>query len=87
MKHDKNEQGLFDWENAAGEKFSVVKFIEMGKWHLSVSPQGEQRDLTYDEIKAIRYEFLPDEVTMGMLFPPTSEFVNVHKHCFHLWQV
>lgn len=31
--------------------------------------------------------FCPDDVTMAMLLPPRSEYVNVHSTTFHLWQV
>lgn len=54
-------------------------------WHLSIS--HPTRYPTWDEIKEARYYFCPDEVTMGMLLPPKSEYVNVHPNCFHLHEV
>lgn len=72
--------GIFRWG-----KFIVMVAIEDGKWHLSIS--HPTRDLTYAEIKAARNRFIPDEVTVAMIFPPRSEFVNAHEHCFHLWEI
>ena len=58
---------------------------DLGRWHLSISHSS--RYPTYDEIKSARYEFIPDGVTMAMLFPPKAEFVNLSKNCFHLYEI
>jgi hypothetical protein len=58
---------------------------EPGGLHLSIS--HPKRDPTYYEIKEARYLLCPDDVHMAMIFPPRSEFVNVDKHCFHLFQI
>jgi len=68
------------------EKLYVIVAWEVENgWHLSIS--HPDRYPTWDEIKAARYELLPDEVTMGMLLPPKGEYVNVHPNCFHLHEV
>lgn len=54
-------------------------------WHISIS--HPDRYPTYDEIKKARYDLVPDNVTMAMLFPPSIQFVNVHPNCFHLFQL
>jgi len=54
-------------------------------WHISIS--HTERYPTWDEIKDVRYAFLPDDITMGILLPPPSEYVNIHPNCFHLHQV
>lgn len=64
---------------------AVFAGVEAGKWHLSIS--HKDRYPTWDEIKEARYRLLPDEVTMAMLLPPRSEYVNVHDHCFHLHEI
>jgi hypothetical protein len=28
----------------------------------------------------------PDDVNMTMNLPPSSEFVNIHENCFHLYE-
>jgi len=54
-------------------------------WHLSISHQT--RYPTWDEVADARYELVPDQVTMAMLLPPKADYLNVHPHCFHLWQI
>lgn len=68
------------------ERIRVIVAWEVANgWHLSIS--HPTRYPTWDEIKTARYELLPDEVTMGMLLPPSAEYVNVHPNCFHLHEV
>jgi hypothetical protein len=54
-------------------------------WHLSIA--HEHRYPTWDEIADVRYELVPDSVTMALLLPPSGEYVNAHPFCFHLWQI
>lgn len=54
-------------------------------WHLSLAHQ--HRYPTWDEVADVRYELVPDDVTMAMLLPPPESYVNAHEHCFHLWQI
>jgi hypothetical protein len=63
----------------------VIVTKDNGYWHLSVSHRN--RYPTWDEIKDVRYKFLPNEITVGLLLPPKEEYVNVHPNCFHLWEV
>ncbi|HEV8448561.1 MAG TPA: hypothetical protein VGQ44_17145 [Gemmatimonadaceae bacterium] len=53
-------------------------------WHLSISHPW--RDPSWDEIKSARYTLLGDELRMTMDLPPSSEFVDVHEYCFHLYE-
>lgn len=70
----------------AGDRGSLI-------WHLSISHRTNDatpqpgRYPTWDEIAAARYLFCPDGVTMAMLLPPKSEYVNAHTTTFHLWEV
>ena len=54
-------------------------------WHLSISCAN--RYPTWDEVAEARYRLTPDGVTMAMLLPSRSEYVNVHNYCLHLWEV
>jgi len=54
-------------------------------WHLSIS--HPDRYPTWDEVADARYELVPDQVTMAMLLPPKADYLNLHQHCFHLWQI
>jgi hypothetical protein len=55
------------------------------RWHLSIS--CADRYPTWDEICDARYALVPDNATMAMLLPPRSEYVNIHKNCFHLFEI
>lgn len=54
-------------------------------WHLSIS--HPRRYPTWDEIADARYSLAPPNITMAMLLPPPSEYVNAHKTTFHLHEV
>jgi hypothetical protein len=53
--------------------------------HASISTA--YRNPTWEEIRAARYDHIPDDVTVGMILPPRSEYVNLHEFCFHLHQI
>lgn len=59
--------------------------LEPAGWHLSISTP--YRNPTWEEIRQARYDFIPNEITMAMLLPPESEYINVHNYCFHLHQI
>lgn len=75
-------EGVFDSETT---KLRVIVSKDVGHWHLSIS--HPDRYPTLDEIRDVRYLFLPDNVTMAMIYPPMNEYVNVHPNCFHLWEI
>jgi hypothetical protein len=56
-----------------------------GKWHLSIS--HVERDPTWDEIATARYALVPDHCLMVQVLPPREEYLNMHEHCFHLWEI
>ena len=56
-----------------------------GIWHLSISTPD--RLPTWEMVKKVRYDLLPDKATMAMLLPPKAQYVDVHPFCFHLWEI
>ena len=54
-------------------------------WHLSISHPS--RYPKWDEIKEARYALLPKNVTMAFFLPGEGDYVNLHKNCFHLFEV
>ena len=50
--------------------------------HLSISHPHRYPD--WDTIADARYALLPDDAQMVMYLPPRSEYVNIHRNCFHL---
>jgi hypothetical protein len=52
--------------------------------HISVSYKA--RDPRWTDLKLLRAAFFPDDVDVIQVLPRASEYVNVHTHCFHLFQ-
>ena len=81
MPQPKQIEGTFD--QLDGSRVIVSK--DNGLWHLSIS--YPHRLPTYDELKKARYKYLPDVHYATQIFPPESEFVNVHPYVLHLWEL
>lgn len=65
-------------------KLTVLRSKEDGLWHMSISHPS--RYPSWDEIYEARYEFLLPNIQVAMMLPPKEEYVNFHKHTFHLWE-
>mgnify|MGYP001566944736 CR=1 FL=1 len=63
----------------------IERGIEITRWHLSIS--HPTRYPKWDEIKKARYKLLPADITVAMILPPPSEYVNLHRNCFHLHEI
>lgn len=60
-------------------------------WHVSISHRDRQgnpdRCPTWDEMKSAKYQLVPDDVAMVLIFPRrTDPYVNEYPTCLHLWQ-
>ena len=66
-------------------EFVIIVSHEKCGWHLSVSKKNCLP--TYDELKDIRYKYLPDRINACEIFPPRKKFVNVHPYCRHLFEM
>lgn len=66
-------------------KCTVIVSKDAGLWHLSIS--RKDRLPNYDELKYARYTYLPEVKYAAQIFPPKSEFVNMHQFCLHLWEL
>ena len=75
--------GCTSWQSNTG--CTAFAGREPAGWHVSVSHPS--RVPSWDEMRTAREAMTPDEVTMAILFPPRSEYVNVHERCLHLWQI
>lgn len=78
-EHGHYATGLFRYKGK-----NVFVNIEEGKWHLSADAR---RTLGYYEFKELRYQFLPNHLSVAQIFPPREEFVNVNENCFHLYEI
>jgi hypothetical protein len=63
----------------------VVVTREGGRWHLSIS--HPRRYPTWDEIAEARYRLLPKTQTFALPLPPAAEYINLHKNCFHVYEI
>lgn len=81
-----------DQQSNSSEDTYIGKFMgcnliitkDAGLYHLSIS--RKDRLPKYEELKAARYQFLPNVPYMVQVFPPAQAFVNVHNFCLHLWE-
>lgn len=80
---------------SAGWQHVPTRFIvsagveDTGRWGplLHVSMSHADADPSWDEIKMVRAIFFPGDMDAGMILPRQADYVNVHPHCFHLWQL
>lgn len=84
-EHQVNDKyGLYSTGVFKYKGMALIIAIEEGKWHLSVSAKFP---LGYQQLKDIRYRFLPNDIQIAQIFPPREEFVNLHECCWHLWEI
>lgn len=55
------------------------------RWHLSIS--REDRYPGWSEIKDARYSLMPENLTFAQILPPAKDYTNIHRNCFHLWEI
>jgi len=53
---------------------------------LHVSLAYPNADPSWRDIRMVRDAFYPSTVDVMMMLPAEMDYVNVHQHCFHLWQ-
>lgn len=80
----RDEYGVYSTGVFRYKGMNLIIAIEAGKWHLSVSAKFP---LGYQQLKDIRYKFLPNDIQVAQIFPSREEFVNVHQNCWHLWEI
>jgi hypothetical protein len=72
----------------AGSGFVVIASVDATHHgelaHVSISHR--YRDPTWDEIRQVRDRFFPPNVDVMMVLPKVQDYVNLHPHCFHLYQ-
>lgn len=52
--------------------------------HISVS--YADRDPRWKDLKLLRAAFFPPDVDVIQVLPRDGQYVNLHQHCFHLFQ-
>jgi hypothetical protein len=88
--HGAEVVGIYERRVGDGGLRAIVT-RNLGKWHMSISFHDHRGKLTryprWDEIADARYALCPDEITMAMLLPPSTNYVAVHDTTFHLHEV
>jgi hypothetical protein len=68
-----------------GDCTVIITHNNRTTWHMSIACHW--RYPTWNEIAEARYRLMPADITMALLLPPESEYVNVHKNCFQLIEI
>jgi len=63
----------------------ILRSVDGGKLHVSVSTT--HRLPTWEEMKRVRYELMPNKMYVGIILPPKEEYVNEMEFCHHLWEL
>lgn len=64
---------------------AIVTTELYGLRHLSVSAEG--RYPTWDELASAKDKFIGEDARAAMMFPPRSEYVNLHQTTLHIWEL
>ncbi|WP_275272321.1 hypothetical protein [Limnobacter sp. P1] len=72
------------FNEASTLSFQVIASNSDGWEHVSVSLP--KRTPTWDEMCFIKDLFWEDEEVVMQLHPRKSDYINMHKHCLHLWK-
>ena len=52
--------------------------------HVSLSYPGHNP--SWRDIKLVRDALFPETIDVMMVLPRARDYINLHEHCFHLWQ-
>lgn len=66
---------------------TIILTREFGRWHMSVAHPA--RAPTWAEIAHAWYAIVPEAAVMtaALILPPKSEYVNIHKYCFQVFEI
>lgn len=85
--------GWFVWLNGKTQlRAMAVDGAETGWEHVSVTvayragKKWVTRTPTWEEMHRVKSQFWTDEECVVEFHPPQSSYVNLHKHCLHLWR-
>ena len=93
---DHNGMRVYHAKSGKGFLVACVSRDPAGKdgaplWHISIShrDQNNQPDRCpiWDEMKSAKYQLIPDDVPMVLIFPRrTVDYVDMYPTCLHLWE-
>lgn len=83
---DRKYNGVFRVRLKTYRWFNVIATNGGGWDHVSVSPYNHARTPTWEEMCEIKEMFFEDEEEVVEYHPKKSEYVNISKHCLHMWR-
>lgn len=80
----RDEYGLYATGVFEYKGMNIIVSIDDNKWHLWVSAESP---LGYSQIKDVCYKFLPNDIQVVHQIPRSEEFDDLHRPCYHLWEI
>ncbi len=74
----------------SGQEYSVLVSIDLTEKHgylQHASISLRDRLPTFLELKDLRYAVWSPDVDVMQVFPSDENYVNIDKHCLHLWEM
>lgn len=80
--------GLLDYVAYRGHTHTVMVTLDNTKHGVLLHTSVSRRDTdpTWETIKAVK-TLVYGDIDVMMVLPKAELYVNVHQHCFHLWQM
>lgn len=84
-KYPKSEAGAFTvMSNTDAKYLNVIATAGDGWDHVSVS--RADRPPVWDEMEQIKHLFFKEDEVAYQFHVPTSDHINNHKNCLHIWR-
>ena len=84
---ERTDGAAFRTRNTPDKSILVIATLEEVdglRWlHVSFSRKG--RVPTWEDISFVKTQVISEDVKAIMVFPKTENYVNLHKHCLHLY--
>lgn len=92
IMNDATRAGILEsagWQHAPSRLLVTATIDNTPRWGplVHVAMSHPDADPPWVEIKLIRDAFFPADLDAAMILPRQEDYVNVHSHCFHLWQL
>lgn len=77
------------WRHVPTDLIVSAGVEDSARWGplLHASMSHSDHDPSWATIKLVRECLFPMDMDVGMILPRRADYVNIHQHCFHLWQL
>lgn len=73
------------WEFNGLQVIASAAIMQDGREWLHVSFSRARKLPSYADLQLVKREFIGNDKKAVMVFPEEENYVNIHKHCLHLW--